>query len=47
MRLFLFGTFTSQAFVEKLFSRLQSGGEKFDTRMALMALISRVVGVHK
>ncbi|CAL8470003.1 g9545 [Coccomyxa elongata] len=37
-----------QTFAEKLFARLQKGsGEKFETRMAIMTLVSRVVGVHK
>lgn len=38
----------AQTFAEKLFARLQKGsGEKFETRMALMTLVSRVIGVHK
>ncbi|EIE25800.1 SDA1-domain-containing protein [Coccomyxa subellipsoidea C-169] len=37
-----------QTFAEKLFARLQKGsGEKFETRMAIMALVSRVIGVHQ
>lgn len=37
----------AQTFAEKLFSRLQSCKEKWETRLALMCVISRVVGVHK
>jgi protein SDA1 len=36
-----------QTFAERLFSRLQSGNEKFETRMAMIAVTSRVIGVHK
>lgn len=36
-----------QSFVEKLFSKLQSCTEKFETRVAIMSVISRVVGMHK
>ena len=37
-----------QTFAEKLFVRLQrSSGEKMETRMAVITLISRVVGVHR
>ena len=37
-----------QKFVEQLFSRLhKSSGEKFELRLAMMSVISRVVGVHK
>ena len=37
-----------QTFAEKLFVRLQkSGGERMETRMAVITLISRVVGVHR
>lgn len=36
-----------QAFAERLFSRLQSGSERFETRMAIMSVMSRIIGVHK
>ena len=36
-----------QTFAEKLFSRLQSGHEKFETRMATIQVVSRIIGVHK
>lgn len=36
-----------QSFSERLFSRLQSCKERFETRLALMQVISRVVGVHR
>ena len=36
-----------QGFAEKLFSRLQKGGERFETRLLLMSLVSRSIGVHK
>ncbi|KAL4857462.1 hypothetical protein ACK3TF_002330 [Chlorella vulgaris] len=36
-----------QGFAEKLFKRLQHGHERFETRMAMLNLISRTVGVHK
>eukprot|EP00983_Pelagomonas_calceolata_P118011 1160464-Pelagomonas_calceolata.AAC.5 len=36
-----------QAFAEKLFSRLQTRNEAFDTRMAILLVVSRVIGVHK
>ena len=36
-----------QTFVEKLFSRLQSSHEKFETRTATIQVVSRVIGVHK
>ena len=36
-----------QTFAEKLFSRLQTGNETFDTRMAILLVVSRVIGVHK
>jgi len=38
---------TPQAFAEKLFSRLQVGNEAFDTRMAILSVVSRVIGTHK
>ncbi len=38
-----------QSFAERLFSRLQrgGGGERFDTRLAVLVLLSRVIGVHR
>lgn len=36
-----------QTFAEKLFARLQSGSERFETRLSVMAVMSRVIGVHK
>ena len=37
-----------QKFAEELFKRLnKSQGEKFETRMIMMNVISRVIGVHK
>ena len=37
-----------QSFAEELFKRLnKSQGERFEVRLAMMNLISRVVGVHK
>ncbi len=36
-----------QTFAEKLFSRLAGGGERFETRLAVIAVLSRVIGVHK
>ena len=37
-----------QSFAEKLFARLQhSGGERFEARLAMVSLVSRVVGVHR
>lgn len=36
-----------QAFAEKLFYRLQKGGERFETRLAIMAVTSRAIGIHK
>lgn len=35
-----------QTFTEKLLTRIRSGGEKFETRLALMQLVSRCIGVH-
>ena len=39
----------AQSFAERLFSRLQrsGGGEKFEARLAVMGLLSRVIGVHR
>eukprot|EP00199_Chlamydomonas_sp_CCMP681_P001181 CAMPEP_0119112818 /NCGR_PEP_ID=MMETSP1180-20130426/41795_1 /TAXON_ID=3052 ORGANISM="Chlamydomonas cf sp, Strain CCMP681" /NCGR_SAMPLE_ID=MMETSP1180 /ASSEMBLY_ACC=CAM_ASM_000741 /LENGTH=766 /DNA_ID=CAMNT_0007100531 /DNA_START=21 /DNA_END=2321 /DNA_ORIENTATION=+ len=37
-----------QTFAERLFSaRLLSGNEKFETRMAVLNVVSRVIGLHK
>ncbi|GFR43447.1 hypothetical protein Agub_g4529 [Astrephomene gubernaculifera] len=36
-----------QSFAERLFSRLAGGGERFETRLAVMAVLSRVIGMHK
>ena len=36
-----------QTFAEKLLGRLKSGGEKFETRLAMMQLVSRCIGVHQ
>ncbi|PNW82173.1 hypothetical protein CHLRE_06g277050v5 [Chlamydomonas reinhardtii] len=36
-----------QAFAERLFGRLSGGGERFETRLAVMAVVSRIIGVHK
>lgn len=36
-----------QGFAEKLFRRLQGGHERFETRLAMLAVVSRAVGVHK
>lgn len=36
-----------QGFAEKLFTRLQTGKERFETRLAMMQVLSRVIGVHK
>ncbi|KAK9811636.1 hypothetical protein WJX72_007420 [[Myrmecia] bisecta] len=37
-----------QSFAEKLFARLHKcGGERFETRLAMMTLISRIIGMHK
>jgi protein SDA1 len=36
-----------QTFAERLFTRLQSGNERFEARMAIMAVVSRIIGVHK
>ena len=38
----------AQTFAERLFARLQrGGGERVETRLAITALVSRVVGVHR
>lgn len=36
-----------QGFAEKLFKRLTGGHERFETRMAMLNVVSRAVGVHK
>lgn len=37
-----------QTFAERLFSaRLLSGNERFETRMAVLNVVSRVIGLHK
>ena len=40
--------FAAQTFAERLFALLQrGGGERFETRLAITTLVSRVVGVHR
>ena len=36
-----------QTFAERLFSRLRSANERWETRVAMMQLTSRIIGVHK
>eukprot|EP00890_Picochlorum_soloecismus_P002101 jgi/Picsp_1/2892/NSC_01117-R1_protein len=36
-----------QGFAEKLFARMRNGNEKAETRMLMMSVISRVIGVHE
>ena len=36
-----------QTFAERLFARLQKANERLETRLAMMAVISRAVGVHQ
>lgn len=36
-----------QSFAERLFARLQKANERLETRLAMMAVISRAVGVHR
>lgn len=36
-----------QTFAEKLFARMQTCNERFETRMAMIQVASRVIGVHK
>lgn len=36
-----------QEFAERLFSRLQKGNERLETRLCMMSVISRAVGVHQ
>ena len=40
-------SFVLQTFAERLFARLQKANERLETRLAMMAVISRAVGVHK
>ena len=37
----------AQTFAERLFSRLNRGGERFETRLLIIAVVSRAIGVHK
>lgn len=39
--------FALQTFAERLFARLQKANERLETRLAMMAVISRAVGVHQ
>ena len=41
------GPVRPQGFAEKLFRRLQGGHERFETRLAMLSVVSRAVGVHK
>ena len=36
-----------QGFAEKLLGRLRSGSDRFETRLAMMTVLSRSIGVHK
>ena len=36
-----------QDFAEKLFCRLEKAMEKFELRLSMMSLISRLIGVHQ
>lgn len=36
-----------QSFVEKLFNKLEHSKEKFEVRLMLMSLISRLIGLHQ
>ncbi|KAH7622813.1 hypothetical protein Ndes2526B_g02092 [Nannochloris sp. 'desiccata'] len=36
-----------QGFAEKLLVRLRTGNERFETRLAMMTVLSRAIGVHK
>jgi len=36
-----------QGFAEKLLVRLRTGNESFETRLAMMTILSRAIGVHK
>lgn len=37
----------TQSLSEKLFTRIQSGGLRYETRLLLLTLLSRIVGMHK
>ena len=36
-----------QTFAERLFARLNRGAERFETRLRIIAVVSRAIGVHK
>ncbi len=36
-----------QGFAERLLTRLRTGNERFETRLAMMTVLSRAIGVHK
>ena len=36
-----------QSFAERLFSRLNGCNERFETRLLMMSVVSRAVGVHR
>ena len=36
-----------QGFAEKLFKRLSGSHERFETRIAILNVVSRCIGVHK
>ena len=36
-----------QTFAERLFGRLNRGTERFETRLRIIAVVSRAIGVHK
>ncbi|KAG1675672.1 hypothetical protein FOA52_002381 [Chlamydomonas sp. UWO 241] len=36
-----------QSFAERLFARMQSANERFETRLAMIQVLSRIIGVHK
>lgn len=38
---------TVQTFAEKLFARLQKANERLETRLAMMGVCSRAIGVHR
>ena len=40
-------SFALQTFAERLFSRLNGANERFETRLLMMSVISRAIGVHK
>jgi len=37
----------AQTFAEKLFARLQKANERLETRLAMMGVCSRAIGVHR